>query len=168
MGKPSNQTIMDRHARWRDYPDLETSASAQIARRLWAGETLTTDAVTAEYHSTKSLLGVIVRELRQVGWTIVASRDPDNHMAKLYRLTGQGKPLPERSTKPAKKATRVTRAPATREMVQHPPQPVGATYPPLGASLLVKALALTDTGVMLQLSDGNGSAWQVTITGHVG
>ena len=39
-------------------------------------------------------------------------------------------------------------------------------YPPLGATLEVRALALTDEGVLVQMV-GGGGAWQATITGHV-
>lgn len=39
-------------------------------------------------------------------------------------------------------------------------------YPALGQQLMVKALALSDHGdIILMLSDGNGAAWQATVTG---
>jgi hypothetical protein len=164
---PNTQTLIERLERWQNQPETETSISAQIARRLWAGETISPMAMQADYHTTASLTGVIVRDLRQVGWQIETTREPGRGNAVTYQVTGRGQPLPDRVKGRAKPAARAVRQPPTREVAPRA-EPRAAAYPPLGASLSVRALALTDAGVILQLSDGNGSAWQCTITGHVG
>lgn len=45
---------------------------------------------------------------------------------------------------------------------------VGESYPVLGSTLIVRALALTDDGLRVQLSDGNGHAWWASVNSHVG
>ena len=42
----------------------------------------------------------------------------------------------------------------------------GVTYPHLGSYLQVRALALTDDGLVMHLANG-AAVWQVRVTGHV-
>lgn len=176
MPYTTNATIRAKINRWRDDPEGEDSISAQMARRLWAGETVSPGRLAREFGCSASLPGVVVRDMRQVGWLITGEPDPDlpHTNAKVYRLTGQGPELPE-DVRPRPKVTVTTRrrAPSRITPTVLPPMRVAATsppaaqYPPLGGILTVRALAMIGDDVVIHLRDGNGGAWQAVISGYV-
>ena len=152
-----------RYERYASDPENQTSIAAQIARRLWAGEAVKSQEAAEQYGCSDSMPGVVVRELRRIGYRIASERGQGNVVT--YRVTGKGEPLSD-GPPPRRRAT-FSRPTKVSELAPKT-APTHSSYPLLGASLEVKALALRDDGVVMQLVDGNGGAWQVTITGHVG
>lgn len=62
----------------------------------------------------------------------------------------------------------VGHGPVVKAKGRVPDDAFAATHPSLGAVLTVRALSLDDDGELVaHLSNGNGSSWVATITGHV-
>jgi hypothetical protein len=169
MPRASTAVLASRYERYAAEPDTEISVSAQVARRMWAGEAISPLAIANEYHCSSSLPGVIVRELRQIGYVVETKQDQGRgNNAVTHQITGKGEPQPDPPPPRAAKKRAMFSRPRKVSELAPPPASTTAAYPLLGASLQVKALALRDDGVIMQLVDGNGGAWQVSITGHVG
>jgi hypothetical protein len=144
--KQSKASAVATVKRWRREP--ERSGAARIGTRLLAGEVLGMSGAD-DAGVSPGMVGQVVRTLQIAGYRVEAERHGN---AKLWKVR------PEEEAE----HTRPRRARVAREVV-------GETYPHLGASLTVRALVLDSDGhLAMQLSDGNGSAWSVRVTGHVG
>ena len=140
---------------WMDPANMSTSA--QLGRQLALGDWLTPEWMRTTMGAnlnTRGLLSQVTNMFRVAGFHVEKRPDPGHPLAKQYRIRG-GSPRPE----------------PTLDVVQPESVPsagISQQYPVLGASLTVRALALTDDGgVLLHLSDGEGGAWQAQITGWV-
>ena len=191
---PTVEVLARRIRRWEEHPDTETSVMAQIGRRLLAGETLGAEAA-AEYGVSTSAPGMVVRDMKRAGYVFRTQRGPGGGNSRVFTLLRRPTfdfdlpPEPPPEARPTPRAVAYqgpasfaraewTRPPSDRveddgrarwpPHLRHDARGVVTMweYPALGAVLEVRALALTDEGVMVQMV-GGGGAWQATITGHV-
>jgi hypothetical protein len=124
--------------KWRANPDA--SATATLGAALLRGQWTTRDDAEALGVAT-SIVGQVVATLRAAGYD-VESKPAGPSGLKAFRVGG---------------------TPATTN--GHAPT---ATHPPVGAKVVVKAVAMGARGALVvHLSDGNGNAWAATITGYV-
>ena len=133
---------------WLENPD--GSKSAAIGARMMRGEWTTGQDVVA-MGANQSMAHQVRGRLKKAGYRL-ESKSAGPAGLKAYRVR-PGKVAHENG--------------AGRDRVAHPGA-AAETYPSLGATLVVRALAMTDAGVVVHLSDGNGGAWSAAITGHVG
>lgn len=132
---------------WQRDPDR--SVASQLGIAMLNGE-WRSKADADEFGVSASMLSQVVATLRSAGYP-VESKPAGPAGLKRYRV------------KPARTP------PAARSNGNVPREVDGVTYPRLGATLVVRALVLGDDGALaVQLSDGAGGAWSVTVTGHVG
>jgi hypothetical protein len=149
-------------------PDND-SHSATLARQLASGEWLTPEwqascMVGADINK-RALLSYVVGSFRAAGYHVQMERASSHPSAKQYRIRG-GLHRSARATLSDEDALEKVRS--LPEVVKRSPAAVVASeYPRLGHALSVRALALTDDGVLIHLSDGDGGAWQALITGYV-
>lgn len=203
---PSAEVLARRIRRWEEHPDIETTPTAQMGRRLLSGETVSS-LIGPEHGVTEGAFSMVIRDMKKAGYTFRKTRDG---MRLYYTLSRRPsvdfdleleprppeRPTPEprriqpgelHAARPSQLRQEVTWgsfAQVRREAVPHrgtesfqragwddgPMETQGAVgewqHPPLGSSLQVRALALTDEGVLVQMV-GAGGAWQAVITGHV-
>ena len=144
-------------ARW---AEAATSGTAILGARLMLGETLTA-ADAKRLGIIGGNIGHAVTTLELAGFTVERKPLAGSANAKSYRVSKAPADAPEVKPPPA-----TPTAPARRASVKH--EAAGATHPQLGAKLTVRALALDERGkLVVQLSNGSGSAWLAQITGHV-
>jgi hypothetical protein len=138
--------------RWR--ADPERSGAARIGTRLLAGEQVGQSGA-ADAGVSPGMVGNVVRTLQTAGFTVEAERAGN---AKLWRVTAEpgGRRARGAAVEPPSGRSRKVRG-----------EVAGVTHPPLGATLLVRALALDERGdLLVHLSNGAG-AWSARIVGHV-
>ena len=128
--------------KWRANPSA--SGTAAIGAAMLGGQWTTADDAAALGIST-SIVGQVVAKLRTAGYDIATQpAGPSGLLA--YRVAG-------------------SEAASTNGNGGHGPT---ATHPPVGAKVVVKAVAMGARGALVvHLSDGNGNAWAATITGYV-
>ena len=124
-------------ARWKAGADSHT---ADLARRMFAGEWIGRDEVVAE-GASGAILGQIRKTLRNAGIKVEERRTPGATDGRLrqYRVTNA--------------------TPAAKRTVKR--EPGGGLHPELGSVLTVRALGLTDHGELsMQLANGS-HVWTV-------
>jgi hypothetical protein len=136
--------------RWR--ADPERSGAARIGTRLLAGEVVGASGAD-DAGVSPGMVGQVVRTLQTAGFTVEAERRGN---AKLWHVTAE----------PGGRRVSATSSPSGRTRKVRG-EVAGITHPPLGAKLLVRALALDERGnLLVHLSNGAG-AWSARIVGHV-
>lgn len=143
--------------------------TADIRRRLLAGEPLTSAQIAEEYGTESSLLGNVIRELKGQGHTVtdepipglgnpkrysVAMENPDTSAwGKSEDVVSMRANSPRRKVKNKTKDPAALAAPVTARKSRGLPHPV----PTLGADLTVNGLTLTaDGAVAVSIKNGDG------------
>jgi hypothetical protein len=153
MATPTAEQSIRRIAHWGD--DLTAGGiSGQIARQLLSGDWLTPEWLE-QLGARRALLAQVVAMFDLAGYEVERMQlEPSSAGGRMaYRLTQQNHNMA------------ASLQPKLEPQVVE--QPASQPNPALGAELQVRALALSDDGVQLQLSDGNGSAWLCLITGYL-
>lgn len=154
------------------------SPSHDMARRLRAGEPLTSAQTAEEYGVTQSLLGTVIRKLKDEEGLEIEGVPIGAKGQKRYRRTltvpsdpsewGKGPnvaPSLQAKTRAAKKAAPKSPAPPTppkprkRKGLDHP-------VPALGDTVEVNALTLTEDGEVGISIKGDDGMWLVRIVGY--
>lgn len=169
MPTPTPEQSSRRIERYRD--DLtNTSTSATIARQLLTGDWLTPSWLERHIRSSgnrRTLAAQVVSMFEAAGFAIERKQDQPSSMGgkTSWRLASR----PEAGKAPGALCSptydrQPFDEPLTPQVVE---TPATQPNPALGMQLQVRALALSDDGVQLQLSDGNGNAWLCLITGYL-
>ena len=179
--RPEPHVIAAKVERWLNDPSRERSISAQIARRLAAGESLEAKAVALQYDCSESLVNLTAFDMRVAGFTIV-SRHGNAQAPGWLKVEG---PQGSVRTAPTKRMTRPTTAmlpletngngngkhPAPEPAQMAAPAPGGRNtpapvrHPMVGGHLQVRAVVMNDQGLEIMALDEDGHAWQLAILG---
>ena len=135
--------------KWRNNPN--GGATAALGAAILGGQWTSRNDAEAAGVAT-SVVGQVVAQLRTAGYDVETKVDGPYGL-KAYRV----------ATAEAASTKGVRRTDI--DDGRHDPTP---THPPVGAKVVVKAVALGARGALVvHLSDGNGNAWAATITGYV-
>jgi hypothetical protein len=151
---------MKRYKRYQEHP--QDSVMAQTGRALLLGEELSVNETMAKYGGSPSIVGLVIRELRSLGFQTAL----EDHR---YKVVGfppdwdDPQDIPLKLPPPTKRMVRIMPKPKPKPKLKPIPVPLNF-YPMLGSTMTVKALLMDEHGdVGMSLTDSHGAVWQVRL-----
>jgi hypothetical protein len=159
--------VRARVERYRDVQNLP-SASADLGRRLWRGEEITSGDGVALGAST-SIVFVLIADFELAGYRVTRRKLGRNSVS--YKLEGGAGAVPRqvraRRPRPSTNGAALDHAEPLERLAATAVRQFGLPYPALGSVLEVRALALIEgDGLVMHLRDGS-TVWQARVTGVV-